>query len=107
MDEKHYHRLADMTLTECFDKLDAAYENGALEELELEGGILTITTPTRRTYVISKHAPTRQIWYASPTLGGLHFSYHDATNSWKLADGRELASTVAGDLKGESVEVAL
>lgn len=88
-DETDFHRLADATLTALLDQLEPRYESGELEELELQGGVLTIRTAAGRSFVVSKHAPSRQIWLASPLSGGLHFSLH-ASGSWMLADGREL-----------------
>ena len=107
MDEKRYHTLADATLARLFDQLDAAYESGALDELELEGGILTILAPSRRTYLLTKHAPTQQLWYASPILGGLHFSYDATTEQWRLPDGRALSDILRGELASEQIEVVL
>ena len=75
MEEKRYHAVADATLMHCFDQLDDAFEAGSIDELELQGGILTIQTLSGRTYVVSKHAPSMQLWYASPVLGGLHFAF--------------------------------
>ena len=107
MDEKHYHALADATLAHCFDRLDAAFECGTIDALDLEGGILTIIMPSGRTYLLSKHAPSRQLWYASAILGGLHFSFDDATQCWMLADGRTLYGVLQQELLGEKIEVVL
>jgi iron donor protein CyaY len=107
MDEKHYHAAADATLTRCFDALDEAYASGKLDEVELQGGILTLCSPSGRTYVLSKHAPTQQLWYASPNLGGLHFRYDAVAERWQLPDGRTLHDVLAGELAGESITVTL
>lgn len=107
MDEKHYHTIADATLMHCFDQLDNAYDNGALEDLELEAGILTITATTGRTFVLSKHAPSLQLWLASPLSGGLHFRFDEAERLWALTDGRKLYDVLRADLKQAGVEVVL
>jgi len=95
--ETDFHRQADATLLALYDALDPQYEAGTVQDLELQGGILTIRTDRERTFVVSKHAPSRQIWLASPLSGGLHFRLVDAGN-WQLADGRELISLVMKEL---------
>lgn len=107
MDEKLYHTLADAPLAHCLDQLEAAFEEGALEDLDLQGGILTLRTPSGRTYLLSKHAPSQQLWYASPTLGGLHFSYSTTTECWHLPDGRTLYDILRAELQDENIKVIL
>ncbi len=107
MDEKRYHAIADATLMHCFDQLDRAYERGMLEDLELEPGILTLKTETGRSFVLSKHAPSAQLWLASPTSGGLHFTFDEDAQGWLLPDGRTLYDVLRADLKRENVEVVL
>lgn len=107
MDEKHYHAIADATLMHCFDQLDDAYEKGTLDELELESGVLTIKTMTGRSFVLSKHGPSMQLWFASPISGGLHFRLNESERCWELPDGRTLYEVVRSDLKQEAVEVVL
>ncbi|MCE3005418.1 MAG: iron donor protein CyaY [Alphaproteobacteria bacterium] len=97
LDETDFHRRADATLAAILDRLEPRYEAGALEELELHSGILTILTDAGRRFVVSKHAPSRQLWLASPLSGGLHFSVHD-NGQWQLSDGRELVSHLLGEL---------
>ena len=107
MDEKHYHTIADATLMHCYDQLDDAFEDGKLDDLDMQGGILTIKAASGRTYLLSKHGPSKQIWYASPTLGGLHFSYHADAQHWALPDGRILNEVLRAELKNEGIEVML
>lgn len=107
MDETHYHAVADATLAHCFEALDAAYAKGTLDELELQAGILTIRTLSGKTYILSKHAPTQQLWYASATLGGLHFRFDEAVQHWQLLDGRMLYDTLASEMASESITVCL
>lgn len=107
MDETRYHAIADATLMHCFDQLERAYEAGRLDELELEGGILTIKPASGRIYLVSKHAPTLQLWYASPVSGGLHFRFEEANQRWALPDERTLYDVVRSELKSEGVEVVL
>jgi frataxin len=97
LDETDFHRRADATLAAILDQLEPRYEAGALEELELQGGILTIRTDAGRSFVVSKHAPSRQLWLASPLSGGLHFAARDH-GQWQLSDGRELVAHLLGEL---------
>lgn len=107
MDEKRYHAIADATLMHCFDQLEDAYEAGTLEDLALEGGILTITALSGRVYLLSKHAPSLQLWYASPVLGGLHFTFDEGEKRWHLPDGRLLYALLREEMHNESVAVVL
>jgi iron donor protein CyaY len=107
MDEKHYHAMADATLAHCYDRLEDAFEEGALDDLDYQGGILTIKAPSGRTYLLTKHAPSLKIWYASSILGGLHFSFNDTAQHWALLDGRTLYAVLREELKDEGVAVML
>lgn len=107
LDASRFHTIADATLAHCFDRLEAAYEAGSLEELELQGGILTIVTPDNKTLLVTKHAPTCQLWLASPTSGGLHFIYHTASQTWQLSDTTRLYDQLQRELAAENIMVTL
>jgi iron donor protein CyaY len=107
MDEKRYHAIADATLMHCYDQLEDAYEAGTLDDLDLQGGILTIATVGGRTYLLTKHGPSHQLWYASPNLGGLHFTFDEGEQRWLLPDGRWLYEILRGELNAEQIEVVL
>ncbi|MFZ4125784.1 MAG: iron donor protein CyaY [Rickettsiales bacterium] len=94
--ETEFHRFADATLAALFEQLESAYESGSLEDLDLQDGILTIKTESGQTFVVSKHAPSGQIWLASPLTGGLHFSFDEG--EWKLADGATLTERLTHEL---------
>lgn len=96
MDESRYHQLADTFLSHLSDSIDAQDENGLLDA-ELSGGVLTIEIPAGKQFVVSKHAPSRQLWLSSPISGGLHFSAADS--GWALADGRTLPVVLASEIK--------
>jgi CyaY protein len=96
MQESDFHRLADSWLTTAADVLEEADANKLLE-VEYQNGSLTLTLPSKKTLLISKHTPTRQLWLASPISGGLHFIYGDA--EWKLQDGRTLEEVLSRELK--------
>jgi iron donor protein CyaY len=107
MDEKRYHAIADATLIHCYDQLEDAFEDELLDDLDVQGGILTIKAISGRTYLLTKHAPSLQLWYASPILGGLHFSFNEGEQYWALPDGRTLYEVLRGELKNEAVAVVL
>lgn len=73
MDESQFHTLSDQWFTRIFDALEG------LDALEVEygQGILTVETSAGKTFVVSKHAPSKQLWLASPVSGGLHFPHCD------------------------------
>ena len=97
MDETQFHSLADSTLQTYFEQLEPAYERGALDELELEGGILTLIAQGK-TLLLNKHTASRQLWLASPFSGGLHFGFDANRNHWTLSNGMTLDATLAQEL---------
>lgn len=98
MQESEFHRLADRTLLAMQDALESADEEGALDA-DYAGGVLTIQIEGGQVYVVSKHAPSRQLWLSSPVSGGLHFSYDTRSGGWLLTDGRHLANLLASELQ--------
>ncbi len=107
MDETEFHTLADATLERYFAALDGAYDSGALDELELQNGILTLVTANGKTFLVTKHAPTRQLWLASPISGGSHFSWSASAQAWQLADGASLADMLRHELATHEIVVTL
>ncbi|MES2984008.1 MAG: iron donor protein CyaY [Pseudomonadota bacterium] len=107
MDEKRYHAIADATLMHCYDQLEDAFEAGAIDELELQGGILTIKTMSGRTYLATKHAPSMELWFASPVSGGLHFTFNESDQRWQLPNGTLFYELLRGELLAENIEVVL
>jgi iron donor protein CyaY len=69
-----------------------------LEELDLENGVMRIEHSDARKWVVNRHEASKQIWLASPTLGGLHFSWNAQQQQWQLADGRALAEILIRDI---------
>lgn len=105
--EKDFGKLAEKTLDKMADALDAFDESGDLE-LEYQNGILTIILNSGKQLIINKHAPSQQIWLSSPISGGLHFSYDNILDKWKLPDGRVLNDILSEELKTlANIEVAL
>ncbi len=94
INENEFHSLADRWLAHVTDQLEE------METLDVEyhSGIVTITLPSGKALIINKHAPSRQLWLASPLSGGLHFSCN-AEKKWALTDGRTLEATLSHDLE--------
>ena len=57
-------------INDIFDKINHEYDN---MDSDLIDGVLTTQDEDDRTYVISFHEPTSQIWYSSPVSGAHHF----------------------------------
>lgn len=96
MDESQFHRQADGTLDAIALALETADGDGSLD-VELAGGVLTIVFPSGKQLVLSKHAPSRQLWLSSPLSGGLHFPWNG--QSWQIADGAGLIEQLAQELR--------
>jgi len=79
MDEPEFERQAGKVL----DRLMQEIEDQAMDDLDvdLEGGILTISLEGGGTYLVNKHAPNREIWLSSPKSGAWHFR-HDPEAGW-------------------------
>lgn len=95
IDETEFNRLADATLQDFLAKMEAADTQGLLE-CDIAAGVLTIESDAGHIWVVSKHAPSQQLWLASRFSGGLHFAYDGSR--WVLPDGRELSSHLASEL---------
>lgn len=98
LENSQFHCLADAYLDALAEEIEAK-DSEALVDAEIVQGILTITLPGGRQYLLSKHLPSKQLWLSSPVSGGLHFSYHEADSAWALEDGRALSTLLAEELK--------
>lgn len=81
--------------------LTTAFEDALpMAEVDLEGGILTVELEDGGTYVINKHAPTRQIWVSSPASGATHFARDQASDRWiDTRGGRDLARMLRDEIR--------
>ena len=92
MTEQAFASLAD----DLLEHLEEAI--GAHADAELQGGVLTVQAGAG-TWVVNKHAPTRQIWLSSPKSGARHYAFDGASGLWKDTRGSgDLLSTLAGEL---------
>ncbi len=98
MNETQYHQMADAALEQIAEMLEKPDAKGMIE-LEVQGGIVTIELDDGKQFIVSKHAPSKQIWLSSPLSGGLHFSYDNAHQDWRLADQRSLQPLLLAELK--------
>lgn len=92
MTEQAFASLADGLL----ETLEEAI--GAESDAELQGGVLTIEGDAG-TWVVNKHAPTRQIWLSSPKSGARHYAFDAASGLWQdTRGGVDLLSTLSAEL---------
>ena len=101
MSENDFHARADATQEALLEALESADADGAVE-VDLLDGIVSITLPDGRQWLVSKHAPSEQLWLSSPISGGLHFSFDAASKRWQLADGRGLTALLAAELHAQA-----
>ena len=103
--DTEFQTRAHRTLVQLHDRYEPAYENEELDELELEPGLLTFVTATGKTFIVSAHAPSGEIWLASPISGGLHFVWSDEHQHWTLKSGELLDTILRHELEREGVTV--
>lgn len=97
MDETLFKTLSDRFLTDTADALEAADADGKLD-VEYQDGILTITLPGKKQYVVNQHTPMRQIWLSSPVSGAFHFDYKNG--EWiGTRGGENLLALLKAELK--------
>ncbi|MCA0301854.1 MAG: iron donor protein CyaY [Proteobacteria bacterium] len=82
------------------DALLAALEEeiGRHEDADLQGGVLTIEAD-QGTWLVNKHAPTRQIWLSSPLSGARHYAFDEAAGLWRdTREGDDLLTVLSAEL---------
>jgi frataxin len=92
MTERAFETMADRLL----EHLEEAI--GADVDAELQGGVLTVQAGAG-TWIVNKHAPTRQIWLSSPKSGAHHYAFEAASGLWQdTRGGPDLLATLAAEL---------
>ena len=92
MSENSFESLADSLL----ETLEGALGDHA--DAELQGGVLTVEGEAG-TWVVNKHAPTRQIWLSSPKSGAKHYAFEAGEGLWRdTRGGDDLLTTLSGEL---------
>jgi len=92
--------MTDSAYESLADSLLAALEEGigAHADAERQGGVLTVEGEAG-TWVVNKHAPTRQIWLSSPISGARHYAYDPVSGTWlDTRGGSELLATLSSEL---------
>ena len=92
--------MSDSVFESMADGLLAALEEGigAHADAELQGGVLTIDGDDG-TWLVNKHAPTRQIWLSSPRSGARHYAFDEASGQWKdTRGGADLLAHLSAEL---------
>ena len=90
--EQAFASLADSLLQSLEETI------GAEGDAELQGGVLTVQGDAG-TWLVNKHAPTRQIWLSSPKSGARHYAFDRASGLWKdTRSAGDLLSTLSDEL---------
>jgi frataxin len=79
--------MTDSAFESLADSLLAALEEAIADhaDAELQGGILTVEGDAKSgggTWILNKHAPTRQVWLSSPRSGARHYAFDTAAGKW-------------------------
>ena len=90
--------MSDSAFETLANSLLAALEEGVGDDAELQGGILTVEGEAG-TWIVNKHAPTRQIWLSSPKSGARHYAFEAANGLWRdTRGGADLLTILSGEL---------
>ena len=92
--------MSDQAFESLANGLLAALEEGigSHADAELQGGILTVEG-SEGTWVINKHAPTRQVWLSSPQSGARHYAYDPDSAKWTdTRGGPDLIAHLSAEL---------
>ena len=90
--------MSDSAFETLANSLLEALEEGLGDDAELQGGILTVEGEAG-TWIVNKHAPTRQIWLSSPQSGARHYAFDDGSGQWKdTRGGPELLALLSAEL---------
>ena len=96
MSDSRFESLADSLLSSLEEAL------GEEADADLQGSVLTVQSDGG-TWVVNKHAPTRQIWLSSPRSGARHFAYDNESGLWKDTRGGTDLLTLLGEETGVSL----
>jgi len=97
MSDSAFETLADSLLATLEEAL------GDHVDAELHGGILTVEGE-QGTWIVNKHAPTRQIWLSSPVSGARHYAFDATSGQWQDTRGGDDLLAVLGAELGVDLE---
>lgn len=97
MEKTHFESTAGQMLEDLAELLDFADADGDLE-VEYTDGVLTITLPDTKQYVINRHRVTEQLWWSSPLSGAKYFTL-SVENTWLDKDNNELKPLLLAELQ--------
>jgi frataxin len=92
--------MTDSAFESLADSLLEALEEdiGEHAEAELQGSVLTVEGEGG-TWIVNKHAPTRQIWLSSPRSGARHYAFDAGSGLWQDTRGSgDLLTTLSEEL---------
>ena len=96
MTESEFHRAVDAVL----ERVESAIENHDELDVDLEGGVLTITCPDATRVIVNRQTPNREIWVAARS-GGFHFTAREG--AWRdTRSGDELFASLARILHSQA-----
>ena len=109
VDERQFESMADAVLEEYSDRIEAYLEEGDTPaDVELAMGVLTVHVGEegkgRRTFVLNKQTPNRQLWLSSPISGPWRYDCHPegtliGESAWVYRrDGHMLSSRLAREV---------
>ena len=105
MNESEFHSLADQTIEDIQDAIDAS---GADIDYEESGGVLTLDFDNGSKIIFSKQPPMKQLWMAARS-GGFHFGYDADSECWVCDSGANeelytMLSRLATEQSGETID---
>ncbi len=90
--------MSDSAFETLANSLLEALEEGVGDDAELQGGILTVEGEAG-TWIVNKHAPTRQVWLSSPKSGAKHYAFEAGAGLWQdTRGGADLLTTLSSEL---------
>lgn len=88
MTESEFHRAVDAVLA----RVESCVEAHDELDVDLEGGVLTITCPDATRVIVNRQTPNREIWVAARS-GGFHFTAREG--AWRdTRSGEELFASL-------------
>ena len=96
MTESEFHRAVDAVLA----RVESCVEAHDALDVDLEGGVLTITCPDASRVIVNRQTPNREIWVAARS-GGFHFAAREG--AWRdTRSGEELFASLERILESQA-----